>query len=117
MIASTCLAVLFVPTFFVVVQRFEYADGRPLVGAEVRSFALECNRVRNGSLDPSLKLLYVGLVTDAGGEVRLPAYRTVWRTDSMAHPPGFDVTFPSLGWFEGRGKVGLLPPAVVRPRG
>ena len=24
MIASTCLAVLFVPTFFVVIQRFEY---------------------------------------------------------------------------------------------
>lgn len=101
----------------VLVQRFQYDDGQPLAGAVIRSFELECNRVKNGSLDPSLKLLYVGLVTDASGDIRLPAYRTVWRTNSMAHPPGFDVTFPPLGWFVSRGKVGLLPPAVVRPKG
>ena len=96
------------------VQRFDHPDGTPLVGAYVRSVEVECNRVRGGSLDPSLKLEFFDLVTDADGCVRLPVYRTVYRLSGISHPRGYKAEFPTLGWFETRGRVGLLPAAVVR---
>jgi hypothetical protein len=55
----------------VLVQTYEFAHGRPLAGARVPEFQVECNRVRNGSLDPSLKLTFFDLTTDAEGRIRL----------------------------------------------
>ena len=68
------------------------------------------------SLDPSLKLRYALLVTDEEGTIRLPVYRTVWRITRQSHPGGHDAVIPTLGWFESRGKVGLLPVVTVRPK-
>ena len=98
------------------VPTYRYADGRPLAGATIREVAVECNRVRNGSLDPSLKLRFVRLVTDADGSIRLPGYRTVWRMSSQAYPDGLDAEYPRHGRFESRGKVGLLPVVTVSPK-
>jgi hypothetical protein len=100
----------------VLVQRFDREDGTPLVGGRIQSMQVECNRVVNGSLDPSLKLTFFDLTTDDEGSVRLPVYRTVYRLSSIAHPAGYDLDLPRLGWFESRGKVGLLPDATVRPK-
>jgi len=100
----------------VLVQTYRYADGRPLVGATIREVAVECNRVRNGSRDPSLKLRFVRQVTDADGSIRLPVYRTVWRMNSQSHPDVYDAEFPQQGWIESRGKVGLLPVVTVSPK-
>src|SRR4051812_30704062 len=97
------------------VQRFQHEDGTPLVGGSVRFVEVECNRVRNGSLDPSLKLEFFDLVTDGDGCVRLPVYRTVYRLFGISHPQGYSADFPPLGWFESRGRVGLLPAATVKP--
>lgn len=97
----------------ILVQRYEYPDGTPAAGLHVQSYAVECNRVKKGSLDPSLKLSYWDLTTDADGCIYLPAYKTVYRTDAMSHPDGLPTVYPRLGWFEFRGKVGILPAAVV----
>jgi hypothetical protein len=98
----------------VLVQRYELADGRPLVGARIDTFQVECNRVQNGSLNPSLKLTFFDLTTDAGGSIRVPVYETVYRLFNTSHPDGCTATYPRLGWFESPGRVGLLPAARVQ---
>jgi hypothetical protein len=100
----------------ILVQRYEYSDGTPAAGLHVQYFGIECNRVKKHSLDPSLKLTYWDLTTDPKGCIYLPAYSTVYRTDSMSFPDGLQTTYPRLGWFEVRGKVGVLPAAVVEKR-
>lgn len=97
----------------ILVQRFQFADGSPLVGSAIREIQIECNRVQKGSLDPSLKLTFFDLTTDADGCVYLPVYRTIYRLYSIAHPEGFALELPRLGWFETRSKVGILPAATV----
>ncbi|HZZ44803.1 MAG TPA: hypothetical protein VFE58_17835 [Tepidisphaeraceae bacterium] len=99
------------PVIFV--QRYVDAAGKPMVGVSVRTFAIECNRVKKNSLDPSLELTYWDLTTDRKGCIYLPAYETVCRLKSMASPEGLEANYPKLGWFEVRGKVGVLPVAVV----
>ncbi|HSH93719.1 MAG TPA: hypothetical protein VK968_06210, partial [Roseimicrobium sp.] len=101
----------------VAVQQFAFADGSALAGVAVQSFALECNRVEHGSLDPTLKLYYPYLHTDARGCIYLPVYNTVLRADQMASPNGCDVAWPKLGWFEISEKVALLPVATVTRHG
>lgn len=98
----------------VLLERFEFTDGRPLPGTRIQTFAIECNRVRNASLDPSLNLFYPLLATDEAGWIRLPAYDTVFRIDDIAYPSGYDASIPRLGWFFSPSKVGLLPPIIVR---
>lgn len=99
----------------VLAQRYEFADGRPLAGARIDTFQVECNRVRNGSLDPSLKLTFFDLTTDADGAIRVPVYDTVYRLFNTSHPDGHAATYPRLGWFESPGRVGVLPAARVTP--
>jgi beta-lactamase regulating signal transducer with metallopeptidase domain len=96
----------------VVIQRYEDAKGKPIASAPVRHYALECNRVQGGSLDPSLELEYFGLTTDADGCIYLPVYDTVYRRNAMASLDGYDVNYPRLGWFKSRGKVAMLPVAA-----
>jgi len=98
----------------VIVQRFRLADGSPLAGANVQLFALECNRVKNGYLNPNLVLSFPGLRTDDDGCIYLPAYDTVFRRESAGTPAGYYATFPRLGWFKSPRKVGLLPEATVK---
>jgi hypothetical protein len=100
----------------ILVQRYEYPDGTPAAGLHVQSYAVECNRVKRHSLDPSLVLSYWDLTTDAKGCIYVPAYDSVYRTDSMSYPDGLPTTYPRLGWFASPGKVGLLPTAVVAKR-
>ena len=100
----------------VLVQTYQHEDGTPLANAAVGSVEIECNRVRNGSLDPSLHLLFGAQVTDERGRIYLPVYDTVYRVTAISHPAGYSMDVPALGWFES-GKAGLLPAAVVRPKG
>lgn len=99
----------------IIAQPYRFEDGRPLAGVAVGQFALECNRVKNGSLNPNLQLEYYDLVTDEEGYIYLPAYDTVFRTNNMAHPTGYDVDYPRLGWFETYARIGVLPIAIVSP--
>jgi hypothetical protein len=99
----------------VLVQRFELDDGRPLAGAEAPELEIECNRVEGSALDPSLKLTFFKLTTDSEGCVRLPVYKTVYRLTAAASPPGFETHWPATGWFQSRGRTGLLPTATVTP--
>ena len=107
------LAVAHAPV--VLIQAYTSEDGRPLAKTDVRRIEIECNRVQNGSLNPSLRLVFPACVTDERGRVYLPVYDTVYRLGSISHPDGWDMTVPSLGWFESR-KLGLLPAAIVRPK-
>lgn len=93
----------------------QYVDptGAPAADLPIQGFALECNRVQAGYLDPSLKLYYPALVSDTEGFVYLPVYDTVYRADDMAHPSGYDAAYPTLGWFRARSKIGVVPPVVV----
>lgn len=106
----------------ILVQQFRNADGSPLRGAFIQEAEVECNRVIDGSLDPSLKLLYMDLVTDDDGAIYFPAYDTVYRLysishpQSTSHPQGYDLESPRLGWFQSPRKVGILPPMIARPR-
>lgn len=99
----------------VLVQRYELPDGRPLTGGRIDTFQVECNRVQNGSLNPSLKLTFFDLTTDREGCIRVPVYDTVYRLFNTSHPDGFVATYPRLGWFESKGRVGVLPTAGVKP--
>lgn len=98
----------------ILVQRYELSDGRPLTGARIETFQVECNRVRNGILNPSLKLTFFDLTTDSDGAIRLPVYDTVYRLFNTSHPAGYTADYPRLGWFESEGRIGLLPVAKVR---
>lgn len=91
-------------------------NGAPLANVSVPEFAIECNRVENGSLDPSLQLRFFRLVTDRNGAIRLPVYDTVYRRASFSDPDGYDAEYPKLGWFQSPRKTGVLPDAVVRKR-
>jgi len=99
----------------VLVQRYELPDGRPLAGARIATFQVECNRVRNGNLNPTLKLTFFDLTTDADGAIRLPVYDTVYRLFNTSHPAAHTADYPRLGWFESETRIGLLPRAAVRP--
>lgn len=102
----------------IIVQRFEAADGRPVADVAVDCFALECNRVKNGWLDPSLELKYLRLKTDKDGCIYLPAYKTVYRRNDMATPHGgYRAEWPRLGWFECSARVGVLPACVLTKEG
>jgi hypothetical protein len=98
----------------VIVERFETAGGQPVANASLQGFALECNRVKNGSLDPSLKLFYPRLRTDENGCIYLPVYQTVYRTDDTSWPGGYEAKYPRLGWFQSPARVGLLPVCVLK---
>jgi hypothetical protein len=98
----------------VLVQQYRHEDGKPLANTAVGTVEIECNRVKNRSLDPSLKLLFASQVTDERGRIYLPVYDTVYRVSSISYPQGYSLTIPRMGWFESA-KVGLLPVAVARP--
>ena len=112
--ATTLLEAAYEHAPVIVVQRFAFADGSPLANTPIPAFSLECNRVRKGSLD-ALTLPYVDLKTDADGCIYLPVYNTVYRTTDMTWPHGYLVAWPTMGWFETRRKVAILPEATVAP--
>jgi hypothetical protein len=98
----------------VLVQTYQFDDGRPLANTPVGMIDIECNRVENGNLDPHLHLFFPAQTTDDRGRVYLPVYDTVYRVSSMTYPGGYNLTTATLGWFESS-KLGLLPPATVEP--
>lgn len=94
-------------------RRYATGDGKPVAGLSVGAISIECNRVQRGSLDPSLKLEFVAMVTDADGVVRVPVYDTVYRLSSWTHPSDYSAESKSLGWFESKAKNGLLPEVFI----
>lgn len=114
--ADQYLALAYRHAPIVLVQTYQHEDGTPLANTAVGSIEIECNRVRNGSLDPSLHLFFPKQVTDDRGRIYLPVYDTVYRISSISHPDGYILYLPPMGWFESD-DVGLLPAAVVRTAG
>lgn len=97
----------------VLTRRYATGDGKPVAGLNVGGIEIECNRVQRGSLDPSLKLRYEALITDADGVVSLPIYDTVYRLTGWSYPKGYDAEGESLGWFESKAKTGVLPEVML----
>ncbi len=95
----------------ILVQKYQYEDGEPIEGARIQDFEIECNRVKKGGLDPSLGLRFRDLATDDDGCIYVPVYDTVYRRYSASLPKGYNIAYPTLGWFSSRGKVGLMPVA------
>jgi hypothetical protein len=101
----------------ILVIRHVDEDGRPLEGLSLSHVSIECNRVENRSLDPSLELDFPSLETDDGGCIYLPVYDTVLRRTSISFPHGYQVEHGSPGHFEIRGRVGRLADALCRRNG
>ena len=111
-LADRWLARAFAHAPVTLTQGYQFSDGRPLVGARVDSYEIECLRVRNRSLAPSLRLDFPGLTTDNDGCIRLPVYDTVYRRYSMSSPAGHVTKYPRLGYFK-VGWTGELPIARI----
>jgi len=99
----------------VLVQPFILVDGRPAAGAPISRYALKCIPVTQGRLQPGIELVYPALVTDEQGCIHIPAFGAVCRHTQLSPPRGYEVECRALGWFRSPAKVGLLPPAEVRP--
>lgn len=93
----------------VLTQRYKQGNGDPLTNVSIDGMAIECNRVKNHSLNPDLKLEFVDLVTDSEGEIAIPVYDTVFRLSSRSFPKEYDTEMSRLGWFQSRSRIGILP--------
>ncbi len=93
----------------VLTQRYHTGNGDSLSGVSIETMSIECNRVKNHSLDPSLKLEFIDLITDSDGEVAVPVYDTVFRLSSRSYPAGYDTEMQRLGWFSAKSRIGILP--------
>ncbi len=93
----------------VLTQRYRTGNNEPLVGVTIDGMSIECNRVKNHSLDPGLQLEFIDLVTDSQGEVAVPVYDTVFRLSSRSYPSGYDTEMRRLGWFSAKSHMGVLP--------
>lgn len=94
-------------------QKYRLGNGKPIQGVEISQIEIECNRVQNHSLDSSLNLKFVGLITDSKGMVHLPVYDTVFRTSTQSYPEGYYAEFKNLGWFKSNSLNGELPDVMV----
>lgn len=93
----------------VLTQRYRTGNGESLTDVTIDGMSIECNRVKNHSLDPSLQLEFIDLVTDSDGEVAVPVYDTVFRLASRSYPAGYDTEMQRLGWFSAKSRIGVLP--------
>jgi beta-lactamase regulating signal transducer with metallopeptidase domain len=93
--------------------RYVSGNGHPVIGVEIPQLEIELNRVQNHSLDPSLHIKFVNLITDSNGEVHLPVYDTVYRLSSYSYPVGCRAETKSLGWFESKAHNGVLPEVLI----
>jgi hypothetical protein len=83
----------------ILVQDFVLADGRPCPELPISVLSIECNRVK-----------------EHYRFILLPVYDTVYQVGTVAHVTEFSTDMTRLGWFESHGRVGVLPPIVVRKR-
>ncbi len=93
----------------VLTQRYHTGNGNSLTGVTIEGMSIECNRVKNHSLDPSPQLEFIDLVTDSDGKVAVPVYDTVFRLASRSYPAGYDTEMQRLGWFSAKSRIGVLP--------
>jgi|GEM_PF-2657276 beta-lactamase regulating signal transducer with metallopeptidase domain len=102
----------------VLTQRCHFGNDDPLVGVEIPRMEIECNRVRDadGAINQTLKLTFIGLITDANGEIHMPVYDTVYRLSSRSYPAGYDTESKSLGFFETNARIGVIPHVLVWKR-
>ena len=95
-------------------RRYRFGNDEPLKNIEIQRTEIECNRVQNNSLDPSLHLMYPALVTDNDGRIRIPVYDTVFRSSSHSWPDGYHVEeTENLGRFKSKTHIGILPDMLV----
>jgi hypothetical protein len=97
----------------VLTQRYLNGKGETLPGLKIATMAIECNRVKNHSLNPELHLEFFDLVTDSRGEISMPVYDTVFRIASRSYPGGYDTEMPALGWFKSPSRIGELPDVMA----
>ncbi len=95
----------------ILVQKYQDENGEAIAGLEIQNYNIECNRVKKGYLNPDLVVKFRDLVTDEDGCVYVPVYDTVYRLTSASLPEGYNISYPKLGWFKSKSKVGLMPVA------
>lgn len=83
---------------------------------KVGAMEITFDRVIDGELDQTLKLVYPHLVTDAAGYVYLPTFHSVYRFTALPEIEGHNVRYSLEGWYQFPGKVGAPRPAMVWPR-
>jgi beta-lactamase regulating signal transducer with metallopeptidase domain len=93
----------------VLTQRYRTGNGDSLSGVTLESMSIECNRVKDHSIDQSLELEFIDLVTNSDGEVAVPVYDTVFRIGSRTYPAGYDTEMQRLGFFSAKSRIGVLP--------
>ncbi|MFO0999517.1 MAG: M56 family metallopeptidase [Planctomycetaceae bacterium] len=97
----------------VLTQRYRTGHGEPLSVVTIETMSIECNRVKNHSIDQSLELEFVDLITNSDGEVAVPVYDTVFRIGSRTYPAGYDTEMQRLGFFSAKSRIGVLPEITV----
>ena len=100
----------------VLTQRYRLGNGKPLTSVTIETMEIECNRVKNHSINQALKLEFVDLVTDGNGEVAVPVYDTVFRLFSQTFPSGYDTETARLGFFQSKSRYGVLPEIIAWKR-
>ncbi|MEM9021856.1 MAG: hypothetical protein AAGC44_14970 [Planctomycetota bacterium] len=116
------MSVAFGRTSAAIIQRLVDPAGNPLAGHRLPPVAIGFDRVVEGEINPTLKLVYPSPVSDERGFVYLPAWPTIYRladpasplgVESMQHPTGLTlVPQPMDGsepnWFS------VPPPGIAR---
>jgi beta-lactamase regulating signal transducer with metallopeptidase domain/ankyrin repeat protein len=94
----------------ILVQKYQDENGEPLSGLRIQTYDIECNKVRKRSLS-QCNLKFRDLVTDENGCIYVPVYDTVYRIYSTSFPSGYNIAYPTLGFFKAKSKVALMPTA------
>ena len=100
-------------------QRVVGPDGGPVPGAGVGTVGFTFDRITEAdTIDPSLRLVYPGVVADANGLWVLPVFKSIFR---ITDPPGAEPGGAGPGFYAPAatltfpGRVGDLGPLTVLP--
>ncbi|MEM9416402.1 MAG: hypothetical protein AAGA29_13140 [Planctomycetota bacterium] len=110
-----------------IVQHIQYEDGTPAAEHSIPGVAIAYDRVIDGELDTTLRLIYPAPTTDDQGDLYLPTFQSVYRLTDPATPLGAQTasypryltllpqtaTRQTPNWFSAPSRVGRLPDAVV----
>ncbi|XAL99108.1 hypothetical protein OT109_16190 [Phycisphaeraceae bacterium D3-23] len=110
-----------------IVQHLQYADGSPAADHTLPGVAIAFDRVIDGQLDTTLRLIYPAPTADDEGNLYLPTFESVYRLADPALPQGAqpgiyprDLTLlpqtrtrQTPNWFSAPSRVGRLPSATV----
>ncbi|MFI4859219.1 MAG: hypothetical protein ACIAXF_00920 [Phycisphaerales bacterium JB063] len=110
-----------------IVQHLARPDGTPAAGHTLPPVAIAYDRVIDGELNATLRLIYPAPTADEEGNIYLPTFQSVYRLTDPALPQGAQTgsyplnltLLPQTGtrqtpnWFSAPSRVGRLPDATL----